>query len=210
MALDQSPNHTGFCIAKPMEQKPVFGKFALPSWGKEEPDRVFRFWTWLNVMIVKYGVTHLFYEKDVPSSGLGKGKIVTPQRGKYAGQTRAIVVNGKDPSITLHQNILIGLIWLAGRVMNVKVNPIDVNMMRDHFIGCRSVVGLQGDAHRNELKSLAVKKCAMLGLLVEDDNVAEAIGHWDYGLSCIHVSHGQNPLILSRRNQIGIWAGGAA
>jgi hypothetical protein len=204
MALDQSPNHTGWAIGRPRDTKPLFGKFALPPWGNEEPARLYALFQWLRGMIRYHAVTHLFYELDVPAAGKGKGVIVKGRNGL----SRAIVVNSKDPAILRNQNAIIAMIWLMEGVAKVPVAPIDVNRMRQRFIGCQSVPGLQGESQRSELKKMALKACAMRGYIVEDDNVAEAIGHLDFGLSSLDPKgHGAWSSISARRTELNLWNG---
>jgi hypothetical protein len=208
MALDQSPNHTGWAIGRPCDFKPLFGKFALPSWGDDEPDRLFDFFNWLNSKIKENGVTHLFCELPVPAAGKGFAQIYTPTRGKNAGQTRARVVNSKDPDIAENQNMMTGIIYVCSRLHGISVAPIDVGDMRQRFIGCRSIPGLQGEAHRNELKLRAVRACAMRGYIVEDHNVAEAIGHLDLALSFLDPrGHGMKSSVSARRTELNLWNG---
>lgn len=210
MALDQSPNNTGWAIGRPREKRPIYGKFGLPSWGHDEPARIAAFRDFLVDALTRHGVTHLFYELDVPAAGKGFAQIYTPKGGRYAGQTRARVVNSKDPAITRNQDAMTTVIWLVAHDKRIPVRPIDVGDMRERFIGCRSVPGLQGDAHRAELKKRALRACAMRGWLVEDDNVAEALGHLDFGLSSLdpkgHAFLDANT--HARRAELNLWNGG--
>ncbi len=199
MAIDQSPNHTGWAIGKPMDPKILFGKFPLPPWGDDEPARVYAYKLWLDGMLDRHGVTHLFYERPVPAAGLGKAVTYVPTRGANAGKVRARVVNQKDPNITDNQASVKTIIWLCAAEHRIPVNPIDVNHMRLHFIGRSSVPGLQGEAHTNELKSLAMKACAQAMLLPEDHNVAEAIGHLDFALSTLDRGHARKSLLRMER-----------
>ncbi len=203
LALDQAPNHTGWAMGSPCDPRPLFGKFDLAPWGNDEPARVGMIFLWLQDMIEKFHVTHLFYELDVPRAGLGKAVMSSPKRG----QPRPIVVNSKDPAITRNQNAVIAMCWLAAWLQRIPVAPIDVGDMRAQFIGCRSVVGLKGDAQTAELKKMALKACAMRGWLVEDHNVAEALGHLDYALAALDRRHHGTSSMLSARAGLAIWNG---
>lgn len=203
MALDQSPDNTGWAIGRPNDRRPLFGKFKLASWGIDEPKRVAAVYRWLTKMITEHGVTHLFYELDVPRAGIGKAIMSSPKRGA----PRPIVINSKDPAITRNQNAVIAMCWLAAELQGIPVAPIDVNAMRDRFIGLRHIPGLQGDHQRKELKRMAMKACAMRGWLVEDDDVAEALGHLDLGLSTLDRKHLSSRDVLSTRAEFAIWNG---
>lgn len=203
MSLDQAPNNTGWALGRPCDPRPLFGKFELPPWGSDEPKRAAKLYLWLTGMIDKHGVTHLFYEKDVPRAGMGKAIMSAPKRGK----PRPIVVNTKDPAITLNQNAVIAVVWLAAELNGIPVAPIDVNAMRSRFIGTSHITGLQGEALTKELKQRAVKACAMRGWLVEDHNVAEALGHLDYALSVVDRRHAGKMDVLSARTELSIWRG---
>lgn len=207
MALDQSPNNTGWAVGKPMDPKPLYGKFELSPWGNDEPLRILTYKRWLDGMLQRFAITHLFYEQPVAAMGLGKAQIYVPTRGANAGTTRARVVNQKDPRITDNQASVKTLIWLCAAERGIPVHPIDVNHMRQHAIGCKSIVGLHGDAHTKELKKRALAACSKAGLVVDDHNVAEAIWHLDFGLSTIDAGHAQQSLVRSRRAELGIWFG---
>lgn len=203
MALDQSPNNTGWAIGKPGDPKPLFGKFDLKPWGDVEPERVKVFHLWLKDMLEKHSITHLFYELDVPRAGLGKAIMSTPKRG----MPRPIVVGTKDPAITRNQNAVIAIIWLSAALKSIPVSPIEVGEMRSRFIGTRHITGLQGDALTKEFKNRALKACAMRGWWVDDHNVAEALGHLDYALSVLDRKHAGNRDILFHRAEQQLWRG---
>lgn len=203
MTLDQAPSNTGWAIGKLWDRKPIYGKLDLPPWGDDEPQRVKIFFRWLWKTLNDHGVTHLFYEKDVPNAGRGKAIMSTPKRGP----SRPIIVNQKDPAITLNQNACIAMIWYAAAEAGIPVQPIDVNDMRDRFIGTRRIPGLQGEAHTKELKLHALKACALRGWLVSDHNVAEALGHLDFAFSVVDPKNSGAHDILSRRTELQFWNG---
>jgi hypothetical protein len=203
MAVDQSPNNTGWAIGSPSDPRPLYGKFDLDPWGDDEPARVEAIFLFLQEKITTHRITHLFYEKEVPAAGLGKAIMSSPKRGR----PRPIVINTKDPSITLNQNAVIAMCWLVARLNRIPVKPIDVNDMRARFIGTRHITGLQGVALTKEFKLRAVKACAMRCWLVEDHNVAEALGHLDFALSTLDRKHASSRDVLFGRTEMAIWRG---
>jgi hypothetical protein len=203
MALDQSPNNTGWAIGCPFSTRPLYGKFDLPPWGTDEPKRVHAAFVWLQSMVEQHRVTHIFYELDVPRAGLGKAIMSRPKRGV----SRPIVINQKDPAITRNQNALIAVIWLVAAINGIPVAPIDVLDMRERFVGTRHITGLHGDALTREWKNMALKACSMRGWIVSDHNVAEALGHLDYAHSVINRKHAGSRDILARRSELQFWNG---
>jgi hypothetical protein len=48
----------------------------------------------------------------------------------------------------------------------------------------------------------------MRGYLVEDHNVAEAIGHLDFALSALDPrGHGMKSAVAARRTELNLWSG---
>lgn len=178
MALDQSPNATGWAMASPNDPRPRFGVFTLPPWRDEEGPRLCAFEDWLSDHIRKNGVSHLFYEApvDVPY---------------IAGRPAP-----KSFDVTSKQNQQIGAIAMAAHRCNVPVAQVTANDWRRRFLGVTKPVGITGKAVRPELKRMALKACALRGWYVDDDNVAEALGILDFGLSTLSRKHagGRDPI----------------
>lgn len=179
LALDQSPTNTGWALGKPMEVKPAYGLFALPTWGDNEGQRLCDFEDWLRTKIKSAGVTHLFYESPVD-------------------------VRFKSFDITIKQGAQIGKIWAtAWRCGQVPVAQVAVDSWRSRFLGTtKAPPGLKGDNARQALKQMALKACAMRDWLVDDDNVAEALGILDFGLSTLSQRHAGHRDPIFRRAEL--------
>ena len=200
LALDQSPNNTGFCVAPPCCEKPVFGKLELSTWGKEEPQRVLKFFNFFEALCIKHGVTHIFYELDVPSAG--KGTAYFGKSGKM------MVKNSKDPTITRNQNAVIAMCWYLSAKLGIPIYAIPSAQMRKRAFGTNYITGLQEDeTQRSEFKKMAKKYCAMCGYLIEDDNVAEAILFWDFGCAMLDKPHQMKSNVFGRRTELNLWNG---
>ena len=178
MALDQSPNHTGWAIGSPGELKPKYGVFDLPTWGDLEGRRLCDFEDWLIGKIKNEGVTALFYEAPVD-------------------------MKFKSFDVTSKQNMQIGAIHMSAHRCKISVEQVTANDWRKRFLGFTKPVGVTGDKVRPELKRLAVKACADRNWYVDDDNVAEALGILDFSLSTLSHKHAGSRDPLFSRAQWG-------
>lgn len=185
LALDQAPRKTGWAIGRPCwPEPPLFGVFSLPSWVDREGEMNSRFCEWLYHMIVSHGVTDVIYEAPVDND-------------KWA----------KDFQVTVTQGAQIGSIWTVTRnALGKEPTESTVQDMRKRFIGTNTVPpGLtRPDIRRQWLKDQAIKACAMRGWLVEDHNVAEALGHCDHALSTLSHRHAGKSDVLFRRADLNL------
>lgn len=179
LALDQSPTATGWAVGRPLEVKPSYGLFALPPWGDDEGHRICSFEDWLTTKIKSAGVTHLFYEAPVD-------------------------ISFKRFDITIKQGAQIGYIWgTAYRCGKIPVAEIPVDSWRSRFLGTtKAPPGLKGDNARQALKQMALKACAMRDWLVDDDNIAEALGLLDFALSTLSQRHAGHRDPIFRRAEL--------
>ncbi len=179
MALDQSPTNTGWAIGSPLELKPAYGLFSLPPWGDHEGQRLCSFEDWLTTKIKSSGVTHLFYEAPVD-------------------------VGFKSFDITIKQGAQIGKIWASAyRCGDIPVAQIAVDSWRSRFLGTtKAPPGLKGDNARQALKQMALKACALRDWLIDDDNIAEALGLLDFSLSTLSQRHAGHRDPIFRRAEL--------
>jgi hypothetical protein len=159
LALDQAPRATGWAFGEIMEKKPTYGLFKLDSWNEAEGARMHLFYEWLNGLIRLKGITHLFYEAPVNYGHMPK-----------------------NFDVTVSQGMQIGCIELVAYRCNLETYKIDVTAMRKRFFGTSK-------GPRDWLKEQAVRACHMRGWYVDDDNVAEALGLLDFGLSSLSKQH---------------------
>lgn len=178
MALDQSPRKTGWAIGSPGEATPKYGLYEMPAWADHEGERSLAFQEWIFGMITSNGVTDVFLEAPVEHGKWMKSFKVTQSQAYQFG----------------------GALSMTYAALRKEALEIDVNEMRKRFIGTSAPPpGLKGDHGRAWLKQAAIKACAMRGWIVEDDNVAEALGHLDYGLSTLSKRHaGKSDIIFNR------------
>jgi hypothetical protein len=180
MALDQSLRATGWALGKPMA-KPQFGLFEMGSWRDVEGRRMFEFSTWLHDMVKRHAVTGLFYEAPVEFQK-----------------------SFKDFTVTSQQSMQIGAINMVAYSCAIPVWEIDVNQMRERFIGhTKAPPGLVlNGSGRDWLKHKAVAECAKRGWFTDDHNVAEALGHLDFALSTLSKRHASQSDVLFRRIEL--------
>ena len=100
----------------------------------------------------------------------------------------------------------IGVINLIGYSCGVTVWETDVNAMRERFIGhTKPPPGLVlGGSGRDWLKQKAVVECCRRGWATDDHNVAEALGHLDFGLSVLSKRYAGKSDVIFRRNDLDI------
>ena len=182
LALDPSPKATGWAIGRPNGPKPVFGVFKLPTWGDDEPLRLKAFEAWLVRLVEEYRVTAIYYEAPF-----------MPSHGNF---------DSVKPQLFVDAVILL----LAGR-LGLDVAEVRVDDWRKWAFGYCRIPGMKGDAARKEWKRLALVKCAKAGLLVEDDNAAEACCILDFGLSDADRKHRRESDIRHRRAELDHWMG---
>jgi hypothetical protein len=183
LALDQSPRHTGWAIGSPNDPRPKWGALKLKPWGDDEGERLLEFYNWLTATILDNHISHVFYESPfIP--GHGNFHSIEPQF------------------------FLIGTINLVAAQFETPVAQVPMQSWRSRFLGTsKAPPGLKGDAGRKALKEMALKACAIRGWLVEDDNIAEALGILDYGLSTLDRKHAGKADILFRRQELKLWNG---
>jgi hypothetical protein len=178
MGIDQSPTSTGWAIGRPSNEKPKYGLFELERWGDLEGARLCKFEDWLSTTLKENDVTHVFYEAPVN-------------------------IAMKSFDITSKQSMQIGAIHMAAfrcRTKILQVTPLD---WRKRFLGFTKPVGVTGDKVRPELKKLAVKACVQRGWYIESDDVAEALGILDFGLSTLSHKHaGSRDPLFSRAQHL--------
>lgn len=180
MALDQSPTATGWAIGVPCARPKEFGLFRMDPWGHHIGRRLNTYATWLFNMLVSNSITHLFMEKPINIEGWEKREAVDRQQIMLEGFTESVA----DSAC-------------------VDLSEIDCGDMRERFIGTkRAPPNFPGKMSREWFKDAALRRCALDGLDVVDHNVAEAIGHLDYGLSCLSKRHAaQTDVIFHRLEQ---------
>ena len=183
LALDQSPQATGWAIGHPSDARPKWGTFRQRKWGDDEGERLVEFCDWMTGLIAEHAVTHVFYEHPF-----------IPRHNNFASI---------EP-----QFFLIGIINFVAARHKLPVAQVAMQSWRSRFLGTtKAPPGLKGDAGRKELKQMALKACAIRGWLVEDDNAAEALGILDFGLSTLDRKHAGRTDILFRRAELNIWKG---
>jgi hypothetical protein len=174
MGIDQSPTSSGWAIGSPSNDKPKYGLFELERWGDFEGARLCKFEDWLIATVKENSVTHIFYEAPVN-------------------------VAMKSFDITSKQSMQIGAIHMAAFRCRTSISQVTPNDWRKRFLGFTKPVGITGDKVRPELKRLAVKACAQRGWYIESDDVAEALGILDFGLSTLSHRHAGSRDPLFRR-----------
>lgn len=183
LALDQSPQRTGWAVGQPNNTRPKWGVLKQKTWGDAEGERLVEFHHWLAGTIRENEVTHVFYEAPF-----------LPGHGNF---------HSIEP-----QFFLIGHINFVAAQHGIPVAQVAMQSWRSRFLGTtKAPPGLKGDAARKELKQMALKACAIRGWLVEDDNSAEALGILDFGLSTLDRKHAGKSDILFRRAELNIWKG---
>lgn len=156
----------------------MFGIFELPSWGDHEGKRLCDFEDWLKNQIITLGVTHLFYEAPAD-------------------------YDFKSFDVTSKQNMQIGKIHSAAYRCKIPApEQVTPNDWRKRFLGCTKPVGVTGKAVRPELKRMALKACALRNWFVDDDNIAEALGILDFGLSTLDRKHAGGRDVIFRRAEL--------
>ncbi len=91
---------------------------------------------------------------------------------------------------------------MAAHRCGVPVQQVTPNSWRSRFLGVTKPVGVTGKAVRPELKRMALKACALRNWYVDDDNVAEALGILDFGLSTLSRQHAGKTDVLFRRAEL--------
>jgi len=98
---------------------------------------------------------------------------------------------------------VVGLLWgLAAIVQatayqrsihNDNLMPIGLDKMRKYFLG-------KSKWKREEGKAAAMRRCKIMGWAPQDDNAAEALGHWCYACALLKpgVAHRTSPLFSTR------------
>lgn len=177
MALDQSPTATGWAVGVPGRKPEAFGLFRMDSWGEQIGRRLNTFGEWLFNTLSAHRITHLFFEEEINVEGWDKRKEVDHQ-----------------------QTMMIGIIEAMADNCSIDLAKISVDDMRERWIGTkRAPPNYPGKMSRDWLKDAAIRRCAMDGLDVNDHNVAEAIGHLDYGLSCLSKRHASSSDVIFHR-----------
>ena len=186
LAMDQSPRATGWAIGSPGETTPKFGMFSLKPWNDDEGPRLAEFRDWMTALIKTHTVSHVFYESPVN------------------------VQFSKSFDVTSKQNQQIGLINLVAYDCRVPIHQVSVDSWRSRFLGTtKAPPGLKGDMARSALKDMALRACALRGWMIDDDNVAEALGILDFGLSTLSRAHAGGRDIIFRRQELRAWQGAA-
>lgn len=182
LALDQSPTATGWAIGRPNDTKPVFGTYRLSTWGDDEGARMASYEKWLMELAGEYKVTSLYYEAPF-LPGHSNLNAIRPQF------------------------FVMAVINLVAAKLSLDVAEVRIDDWRKWAFGYCRIPGLQGDAARKEWKRLAKVRCLKNGLMVEDDNAAEAALILDFGLSDADYMHRRASNTRHRKAELEYWMG---
>ncbi len=105
------------------------------------------------------------------------------------------------------QLFVIAVINLVAAKLKLDVAEVRIDDWRKWAFGYCRIPAMQGDVARKEWKRLAKVKCLKNGLLVEDDNAAEAALILDFGLSDADHMHRRVSNIRHRRAELEHWIG---
>lgn len=181
LALDESPNATGWAVGSTEGERPTWGVFRQLPWRDDEPERLAQFRDWLVETARYHGVTHLFYESPIDPRGLSFIKSF---------------------DTTAKQSMQIGIILMVAHDLKLTVAQVPIDSWRSRFMGATKVPGLKGDHARKELKLMALKACALRGWYVEENDAADALGVLDYGLATLSRKYAGSADVIFRRREL--------
>ena len=168
LALDQAMVSTGWAHYRAGDDKPTWGLREDTPWGNQEGQHLWAFFEWLGHLCTDLQVTHLFVE-DVRFSH--KHEETLTQLVASIGQIG-------QAAIVAH------LLTKRGQPVEfAAVSPLD---WRPLFIGKHKKPGGMVDYQwRKLLKEMAVNACLKRGWLVDNDDMADALGILTFGVCSV-------------------------
>jgi Holliday junction resolvasome RuvABC endonuclease subunit len=159
LALDQSARNTGWAhMVK--DQAPTWGLFQMGAWEDQEGERLLAFEKWFDDLLAELKPSHCFIEKPFE---LGRyNSNLTEQLARYG---------------------IVAIIAMACSYHKIELATVTNPQWRAKFLGAEEPPkGLVEHQRRAWLKDKSKKACLERGWLIDNDNVADALGILNFGV----------------------------
>ena len=185
LGVDQSPTSTGWAHLAKDGTRPIWGMKKLDSWTDNEGERLWEWMNWLGDLCRKKQVTHLFLENTFAPED--HHETLTNKIGQYG---------------------LIGMgdmvrFLLGTEGQHIAFRLVASGQWRPVFIGTeRAPKFVAARLRRQWLKDRAVAACLERGWVVENDNMADALGIMNFGCMTIDPVYATRQGPLFRRQEL--------
>lgn len=184
LGVDQSMTATGWGHYRFGDKLPTWGLHTMPNWAPREGEHGWHWFEWLGNKCRDLEVTHLYLEDTFVSK---RERTLSEKLAQYGQILLADMA-----------------VYLINRKAGLQVDfsMVTVGQWREEFIGGRPPSGLVEHQRRKWLKDKAVEACNARGWMVENDNVADALGIMNFGCCIIDPSYAMRQGPLFRRAEM--------
>ena len=186
LGIDQSMTSTGWAHYRFGDKLPTWGLHTMPHWGEREGKYGWEWYKWLGGKIMELQVTHLYLENTFNPN---HDEALTEKLAQYGQILLA------DMAVTLIAESLDA---------EIDFRLVTVQQWRDEFIGGKPPPGLVKHQRRKWLKDKSVEACVARGWMVENDNVADALGIMNFGCCIIDPNYAVRQGPLFRRAEMKV------
>lgn len=186
LGIDQSMTATGWGHYRFGDKLPTWGLHTMPYWGEHEGKYGWEWYKWLDEKLITLQVTHLYLENTFNPK---HDEALTNKLAQY-GQ------------ILLADMAIVAI--MKCREVEIDFRLVTVQQWREEFIGGKPPPGLVTQQRRKWLKDKSVEACVARGWMVENDNVADALGIMNFGCCIIDPNYAVRQGPLFRRAEMKV------
>jgi hypothetical protein len=159
IGLDSAPRNIGFCIGSDADgARPSWGLWQPPDYGESDELLIRDVRKWAMTTIKSSGAEILFFEQII----IDHRHVNIPVTHKQFAVVAALMCAAADTGIACYE--------------------IEISKWRKRFLG-KANAPKHAASGRDYLKEAAMRECLNRGWLIDDHNIAEAVGIWEYGMA---------------------------